>query len=63
MDSKRVMEKALTDKAACSPGGPVAAIEFAAEKGVSKGNLVGYSLSSDIMPRNSFVGYAGVVFK
>jgi MEMO1 family protein len=63
MNSKRVMEKALKDKAACSPGGPVAAIEFAAKKGVSKGSLVGYSLSSDIMPRNSFVGYAGVVFR
>jgi hypothetical protein len=63
MNTERVMKKALKDRAACSPGGPVAAIEFAVKKGISSGSLIGYALSSDFMPRNSFVGYAGVVYK
>jgi AmmeMemoRadiSam system protein B len=53
---------ANTEKSACSAGGAAAAASFAAESGVVRGHLIGYTTSWDIFPGSSFVGYAGIVY-
>lgn len=62
MEYMKVLDLGNREKSACSSGAAACAISFALEKGVSKGNLIKYSVSSDIYPGESFVGYAGIVY-
>lgn len=62
MKSEDVIRLGNEEKAACSAGAAVAAIEFARENGVDRGSLVGYSSSYEVHPGSSFVGYAGIVY-
>jgi AmmeMemoRadiSam system protein B len=56
------LERALKERSACSAGGALAALSFARENGVGKGELVRYSTSFDVHPGDSFVGYAGILY-
>ena len=62
MDVEAVIERALGERSACSAGGALAAMGFARERGVSRGELLRYCTSRDVHPAESFVGYAGIVF-
>ena len=62
MEFKTALERALTERSACSAGGALAALSFARENGVTKGELVRYSTSFDVHPGDSFVGYAGILY-
>ena len=63
MDSGAVIDLALRERSACSPGAAAAAVEFALEKGADCAKLVDYCSSFDVSPSSSFVGYAGVVYQ
>lgn len=62
MDYKGVLDSAMNDFSACSPGAVSAALRFAVLSGRKKGKLIGYLNSYDILPSDSFVGYAGIVY-
>jgi hypothetical protein len=62
MEFDSALERALTERSACSVGGALAALSFARENGVRKGELVRYSTSFDVHPADSFVGYAGILY-
>ncbi|MDC7227493.1 MAG: AmmeMemoRadiSam system protein B [Spirochaetales bacterium] len=62
MSSKDAVDHALANKSACSIGAAAAAVEFASQNGVEKGLLTQYSTSYDVMPSDSFVGYAGIIY-
>ncbi len=62
MNSPEVLRLGNEEKAACSSGAAVAAIEYARSSGVEKGKLVEYATSHDIHPSESFVGYAGIAY-
>jgi MEMO1 family protein len=62
MDFAAAMERALKERSACSAGGALAAMSFAAESGVKKGELVRYMTSYEVRAADSFVGYAGVLY-
>lgn len=62
LDKAAVLAAANAGRAACSAGGAVAAMGFAAAVGSSAGTLLEYATSHDVHPDDSFVGYAGVVF-
>jgi MEMO1 family protein len=62
MDKAGVLAAATEGRAACSAGGAVAAMGFAAAAGSAAGVLLRYSTSHDAHPDDSFVGYAGVVY-
>jgi AmmeMemoRadiSam system protein B len=61
LDGPGMLKAAAEDQSACSPGGAVAAVTAAKKLGATKAILVDYYTSYDIMPGDSFVGYAGVV--
>ncbi|MGA2479571.1 MAG: AmmeMemoRadiSam system protein B, partial [Spirochaetia bacterium] len=63
LDFDAALERALSERSACSAGGALAALSFAREKGVSRGELVRYMTSLDVRPAESFVGYAGVLYQ
>ena len=63
MEIDRAIEKATVDRAACSIGGAVAAMSYAAALGIGRGTLVGYMNSFDIHPSDSFVGYVGIAYR
>jgi len=62
MDFNSALERAVTERSACSAGGALAALSFAREAGIRKGELVRYSTSFDVHPAESFVGYAGILY-
>jgi AmmeMemoRadiSam system protein B len=62
LDVDSAIDRALHERSACSAGGAIAAMSFAAENGVRKGTLVGYMTSFDVHPAESFVGYAGILY-
>jgi MEMO1 family protein len=62
MDFAVALERALRERSACSAGGALAAMSFAAESGVQKGTLVRYMTSAEVRAADSFVGYAGIVY-
>jgi len=62
MEFNSALERALTERSACSAGGALAALSFARENGIRKGELVRYSTSFDVHPAESFVGYAGILY-
>ncbi len=62
MNSERALKLANTESSACSAGGAAAALSFAAAAGAKQAKLLDYTTSWDIMPGDSFVGYAGLLF-
>jgi AmmeMemoRadiSam system protein B len=63
LDGARMLKTAAEDQSACSAGGAVAAVAAAKADGAHKAALVDYYTSYDIMPNDSFVGYAGIVLE
>ena len=62
MDVEGLLEHAEKNDSACSAGAAAAAITTCKLLGAEKGILVDYYTSYDILPDNSFVGYAGIVY-
>ncbi|MGD0724670.1 MAG: AmmeMemoRadiSam system protein B [Spirochaetia bacterium] len=62
MEFDTALERALSERSACSAGGALAALSFARENGVREGKLLRYSTSFDVHPGDSFVGYAGILY-
>jgi MEMO1 family protein len=63
MDGAAMLKAAQEDQSACSAGGAVAAVAAARKLGAGKATLIDYYTSYDIMPGDSFVGYAGIVLE
>ena len=63
LDEAGAVERAVGEHSACSAGGAVAAMAFARESGAARGELLDYRTSRDVFPGESFVGYAGVVYR
>jgi AmmeMemoRadiSam system protein B len=63
MDGAAMLKIAREDQSACSAGGAVAAVAAARKLGAQKAQLIDYYTSYDIMPGDSFVGYAGIVLE
>ncbi len=61
LDAPGMLQTALNEQCACSPGGAAAAMAAAKKMGATKAQLLDYYTSYDIMPGDSFVGYAGIV--
>jgi AmmeMemoRadiSam system protein B len=61
LDGAAMLKAAAEDQSACSAGGAVAAVAAALKLGAGKAILTDYYTSYDIMPGDSFVGYAGIV--
>jgi hypothetical protein len=62
MDSHGLLKHAAENNSACSAGGAAAAVSACRAMGAEQGRLLDYYTSYDIMPGQSFVGYAGIVF-
>jgi AmmeMemoRadiSam system protein B len=62
-DSEQALERASHDRSACSAGGAACAASFAAASGIASGILIRYMTSWDVLPHESFVGYAGIIYK
>jgi AmmeMemoRadiSam system protein B len=63
LDGPGMLKAALEDQSACSPGGAVAAVAAARKLGARKAVLQDYYTSYDLMPGDSFVGYAGILLE
>ena len=62
MDAEGVLKHALENDSACSAGAAVSAMTTCQALGSEKGTLLEYYTSYDIMPDDSFVGYAGILY-
>jgi len=62
MDAEGLLKHAIENDSACSAGAAVAAMTTCKALGSQKGVLLDYYTSYDIMPDDSFVGYAGIVY-
>ena len=62
MDAEGLIEHARANGSACSAGAAASAIATCKALGAGKGVLLDYYSSYDIMPDDSFVGYAGIVY-
>jgi AmmeMemoRadiSam system protein B len=62
MDTTGLLKHALENDSACSAGAAVAAMATCKSMGAEKGILLDYSTSYDVMPDDSFVGYAGILY-
>ena len=65
MKSSEVRKEAERNRNACGPGALAATVSAARAMGASKGLLIDYTTSYDMMPEGEFemaVGYAGIVF-
>jgi len=63
LDAAGMLKAAAQDQSACSAGGAVAAVAAAKKEGATKAILTDYYTSYDVMPGDSFVGYAGIVLE
>lgn len=63
MDPEIVIAEALASQNACCSGAAAAAIAGVQFLGATRGQLLGYSSSYDKHPSDSFVGYAGLLFR
>jgi AmmeMemoRadiSam system protein B len=63
LDGPGMLQDAAQHQSACSAGGAAAAVAAAKKLGATKAHLVDYYTSYDIMPGDSFVGYAGIVLE
>jgi hypothetical protein len=62
MDATGLLKHALENDSACSGGAALSAMATSKALGAEKGVLLDYYTSYDIMPDESFVGYAGIVY-
>jgi AmmeMemoRadiSam system protein B len=62
MDPEDLLRHAQENDSACSAGASASAIATCKALGVEKGILLDYYTSYEIMPDDSFVGYAGIVY-
>ena len=62
MDGPGLLKHAADNSSACSAGGAAAAVSACRSLGAEEGRLLDYYTSYDIMPGQSLVGYAGIVF-
>jgi len=62
MDAEGLLKHAVENDSACSAGAAISAMATCRALGAGKGVLLDYYTSYDIMPDNSFVGYAGIVY-
>jgi AmmeMemoRadiSam system protein B len=62
MDIEGLLKHAQENDSACSSGAAASAIATCKALGAEKGMLLDYYTSYDIMPDDSFVGYAGIVY-
>lgn len=62
MDGEGVISEGLKSQNACCPGAAAAAITAARHMGVGQGLELHYSMSYDMRPDSSFVGYVGILF-
>jgi MEMO1 family protein len=63
LDGPGMLKAANQDQSACSAGGAVAAVAVAKAMGAARAKLLDYYTSYDVMPNDSFVGYAGIVLE
>jgi len=62
MDTKGLIRHAEENNSACSAGAAASAIATCKTIGAEKGTLIDYYTSYEIMPDDSFVGYAGIIY-
>jgi hypothetical protein len=62
MDAEALLKHALENDSACSAGAAISAMSTSKALGAEQGILLDYYTSYDIMPDDSFVGYAGIVY-
>ena len=62
MDAVGLLKHALENDSACSAGAAISAMATSKALGAEKGILLDYYTSYDIMPDDSFVGYAGIIY-
>jgi len=62
LDVAEALARARRERSACSIGGAAAAMSFARKSGAGSGTLVRYATSWDVVPGESFVGYAGILY-
>ena len=62
MDAEGLLKHALENNSACSAGAAISSMATSKALGSEKGVLLDYYTSYDIMPDNSFVGYAGIIY-
>jgi MEMO1 family protein len=62
MDPEKVVAQGLENQNACCAGAAAAAIAAARHAGATRSLPIAYATSYDIIPDNSFVGYAGIVY-
>ncbi len=63
LDAAGIIQTATANQNACSPGGAATAVTVAQAAGATKAALIDYYTSYDIMPADSFVGYAGIMLE
>jgi MEMO1 family protein len=62
MDAEKVIQEGLENHNACCSGAAATAIAAARHAGATRAESVAYATSYDIIPDDSFVGYAGIIF-
>jgi AmmeMemoRadiSam system protein B len=62
MDAGGLLKHAIENDSACSAGAALSAMATCKALGAEKGILLDYYTSYDIMPDDSFVGYAGILY-
>lgn len=62
MDAEGLIKHGLENDSACSAGAAAAAMATCQSLGAEKGILLDYYTSYDILPDESFVGYAGILY-
>ncbi len=62
MDEDLSIEHATQNSSACSVGAAISCISASKALGRTKGNIIDYYTSYDVMKNDSFVGYVGMVF-
>ena len=62
-DGERVLELAAAEKSACSAGAALGAMTFARDLGAGIGSILSYSMSKDVHPSSSFVGYGSIIWE
>jgi AmmeMemoRadiSam system protein B len=62
MDAEGLLKHAMENDSACSAGAALSALATCKALGAKKGTLLDYYTSYDIMPDDSFVGYAGILY-
>jgi hypothetical protein len=62
MNAEGLLKHAIENDSACSAGAAISAMTTCKALGSEKGVLLDYYTSYDIMPDDSFVGYAGIIY-